>query len=767
MTMNPSFSPGVLSVLPLFYVGWSDSVLSPSEIQLIHEKLKSLEFLSDEDKAYLIKYTDPKNPPSKEVFQSWIRMLRKASKELNQKEKSSLTKIGLTMAKSSISHKPESLFESPKTQAAIEELENALGVEGVGSLQLLLNAVEDPENESPNLSFDSNQLCDFLDGDQKEIRDRIRQLLRDPFFKYEYIADKEKYREKTLHQLKALAEQGLGAYAFPTEFGGKNDVRGSIAVFEGLAYNDNSLTIKYGVQMGLFGGAVNALGTQKHQEKYVDDLAHARLLGCFAMTETNHGSNVKGLQTTATYNPADKTITINTPTENDSKEYIGNALHSEMAAVFAQLYVGEDCHGVHCILVRLRDKKGQLQDGIRVKDNGYKMGLNGVDNGKIWFDNVVVPVGNLLNRYGNITEQGTYESPIPNPNKRFFTMLGALVAGRVSVGLAGVSCAKTALTIAIRYALKRKQFNGNNPQDEVLIMDYPTHQKRLMPLLAKTYAYHFALNALADRYANAQEEDIRKIETDAAGLKAMASWHCTKTIQECREACGGKGYLAENRFTNLKGDSDIFTTFEGDNTVLLQLVAKGALTEFRQSFHNDGALAVLRFLGERVSNTIAEFNPVTTRNTSYDHLTDRDFHREAFRYRYRKLLLSVSSRMNDYLKKKISPFDAFSKCQEHMLELAKAYTDRYVLFEFRTAIEKCEDPSLKAILNKVCDLFALSVIEEEKGWFLENDFMEGSKTKAIRRVVSKICKELRPELRGLIDAFGIPEEVIGAPIAMR
>jgi len=457
-------------------------------------------------------------------------------------------------------------------------------------------------------------------------------------------------------------------------------------------------------------------------------------------------------------------ITIHSPDHDAGKEYIGNALHSSMAAVFCQLIVEGESHGVHAVLVPLRDKDGNLLQGVTVKDCGYKMGLNGVDNGRIWFDHVTVPRENLLNKFGSITDDGTYTSPIKNPNKRFFTMLGALVAGRVSVGLAGVNASKAALAIATKYAAKRKQFAAKDGQEETIIMDYPTHQRRLIPRIAKTYGYYFALSKLAEQFVDADENQQRKIETKAAGLKAMATWHATDSIQEAREACGGKGYLSENRLDALKADTDIFTTFEGDNTVLLQLVAKGLLTEFKQSFHDEGFTAVIRFLGSRLSNTFAEYNPIYRRNTDIDHLLDREFHLHAFRYREKKLLLNLSQRMRDYLKKRINPYDAFLKCQNHMVELAKAYIERLVLRNFLEKIDLQEDGPEKIALQKTCNLYALSVIEENKGWFLETDYMDGSKTKAIRRVVTKLCAELRTDVVALVDSWGIPEELLGAEI---
>jgi acyl-CoA oxidase len=752
---------GILSFLPLFYVGWSDSVLSPSEMKIIHEKLNCLECLEPEEKAYLIRWTDPTSPPDEGTFKEWVNALKSYGKDLELDGKTSLVDLGVEIAKGS-----QSGSNLEETKAALMDIEKALGVDGQISSNLLIGKL-DPTKTSPSdteSSFSPDALKAFLDGDYVDTKNRMRTLLSDPVFTYVTEPDKDIYRLRILEQTKELAKQGVSAYSFPKKYGGGEQSGDHIAVFEMLGYSDLSLAIKFGVQFGLFGGALYSLGTEKHHKKYLEAMHRAELLGCFAMTETGHGSNVKGLMTTATYDQDTKEIVIHSPDHDAGKEYIGNAMHSTMAAVFAQLIVDGENHGVHAILVPIRNDKGEMMSGVTVKDSGYKMGLNGVDNGRIWFDNVRVPKDNLLNRFGDIDENGNYDSPLKNPSKRFFTMLGALVVGRICVGLAGISASKSALTIAIKYALKRRQFNAKDGVPETLIMDYPTHQHRLIPLVAKTYAYNFALRRLADKYTDNTDGDMRHIETLAAGLKSKATWHATRTIQECREACGGKGYLAENRFAALKADTDIFTTFEGDNTVLMQLVAKGQLTEFKQSFHDEGYRAVVRYLYTRFSNKVTELNPVQTRNTSTDHLLSRDFHKDAFMYREQKLLITLSQRMQDYLKKRVDPYQAFLKCQTHMLASAHAYIDNIVLKSFIKAIDKCEDTGVKHILNKVCQLYALTTIDEEKGWFLENDYLEGSKTKAIRRVKSKLIQELRPEIEGLVDGFGIPDVMLGAEI---
>lgn len=766
--IEAKFSPGVLTLLPMFYVGWSDSVLSPTEIKVIQETIHDFPFLTEEDKTYLIKWTNPMHPPSRALFKSWALAIQQYAGEIPYQKKRSLADLGLEIAQASTGYKNEEIFNAPNTRKALNEVEVALGLDNMLSRNLILakgKKHQDPDASSA--SFSPEKLGKILDGKYRDTKERMRTLMRDPFFSYKTIRDKDEYRNHVLVQLKALADQGLSGYAFPKEYGGSDKRGDHLTVFEMLGYHDLSLTIKFGVQFGLFGGAVLGLGTKRHHEKYIEPLIKTDLLGCFAMTETAHGSNVKGLETTAVYDKVTDSIIINSPTRDAGKEYIGNAMHCTMAAVFAQLFVDGDMHGVHCVLVPVRDAAGNLLDGVEIEDCGYKMGLNGVDNGRLWFNKVSVPRENLLDKFGSINEQGEYISQIANPNKRFFTMLGALVAGRVCVGLAGLNASKIALTIAIKYGLKRRQFASREGQEETLLMDYPTHQRRLIPLLAKTYALYFGLSDLSVEYSElGPDSDMRRVETLAAGLKAIATWHTTNTIQECREACGGKGYLAENRFTDLKADTDIFTTFEGDNTVLLQLVAKGLLTEFKKSFNDEGFRAVMRFVGNRISQTATEYNPVFRRNTNVNHLTSGEFIKEAFEYREQKLLVSVSQRMRDYLKKGIGAHSAYLKCQTHMIELSKAYVDRLALKSMYKHLEELEDSPEKEVLVKVYQLFGLHTIEENKGWFLENDFMEGNKSKAIRRIVTKLCQELRYEAEGLVDAFLIPEEMLGAKIIL-
>jgi acyl-CoA oxidase len=632
-------------------------------------------------------------------------------------------------------------------------------------------------------SFDPAALQRLLDGRYAAVREQVREVLRRPEFAPPLAPVTAEYRELVLEWAKTLAGEGLTAPGFPPELGGRGDPGANVASFETVALGDLSLLVKFGVQFGLWGGAVQQLGTRPHHERYLKATATLELPGCFAMTEAAHGSNVQQLETTATFDAGSEEFVINTPSDEARKEYIGNAAcHGRLAAVFAQLIVDGESHGVHVLVVPLRDEHGHVCDGVRIEDCGEKMGLNGVDNGRIWFDNVRVPRDALLNRYGDVSPEGVYSSPIENPNRRFFTMVGNLVQGRVCISGASISAAKSALTIAVRHGLRRRQF-GPPDEQEIPILDYRTHQRRLMPLLARTYALHFAQAELTEKFHavfstdQPPERDQRELESLAAGLKATSSWHATETIQNCRECCGGAGYMSVNRFAALKADTDVFTTFEGDNTVLMMLVAKGVLTDYKDDFAELDPPELVRFVAGQTVETVVErifarkiaqviADVVPTSDDTGD-LLRRDHQIELFRWREGHVTASVARRFKRGLDEGFDAFEVFRAVQNHAVNAARVHTERVILEAFAAAIDACEDHALRATLGLVCDLYALYEIESDRGFFQEHGRLTGSRCKAITREVNRLCNEVREQAGALVDAFGIPDQILAAPIGMK
>jgi acyl-CoA oxidase len=632
--------------------------------------------------------------------------------------------------------------------------------------------------------IDTRLLRRALDGRWADAREQVRGLLRDPRLSPQLGLTMEEQRERTLEGLRAIATTDGPKLMFPKEYGGLDEIGAGVTSFETQAHADLSLLVKSGVQFGLFGGAIRHLGTAAHHERFLRDVMNAELLGCFAMTETGHGSDVQSLRTTATYDASTEEFVICTPDDDASKNYIGNAARDgQLAVVFAQLETAGESHGVHALLVPIRDASGQLMPRVRIADDGLKAGLNGVDNGRIWFDNVRVPRAALLDRFGAVAADGTYSSPIDNVNRRFFTMLGTLVQGRISISGSALSATKNALTIAVRYGEKRRQFKAPDAEQEIVVLDYLAHQRVLLPALATTYALSFAQGELVSTLHDVQTEAAddqsrRRLETFAAGLKATSTWHATATIQACREACGGAGYLAENQLVMLKADTDVFTTFEGDNTVLLQLVAKTLLTNFQAEFGELDTIGTVRFVAEQVADIVIERSGArgivqrlidTLPGTSDDEtsLLDREYQISLLAWREKHVLDGIARRLRKGVENDEDLFEVFNAAQDHLLLAARAHIDARVLEAFDTAIAAVEDEAAACLLHRVCDLHALSVIERERGWFLEHNRLTGRRSKAVTAMVNELCHELRPYASLLVDAFGIPDELITAPIAER
>ncbi|EAY96779.1 hypothetical protein OsI_18704 [Oryza sativa Indica Group] len=326
------------------------------------------------------------------------------------------------------------------------------------------------------------------------------------------------HRELCFRQLCALVrEAGVRPLSLMA-----NDPAEYFAVMEAAGGADISLGVKLGVQYSLWGGSIINLGTKKHRDRFFDGIDNLDYPGCFAMTELHHGSNVQALQTTATFDPVTDEFIINTPNDGAIKWWIGNAaLHGKFATVFARLILplqgkgGDPADmGIHAFIVPIRDlDTNAVLPGIEINDCGHKIGLNGVDNGALRFRSVRIPRDNLLNRFGDVSRDGKYTSSLPTINKRFAATLGELVGGRVGIAYSSVGILKVSVTIAVRYALLRQQF-GPPKKPEISVLDYQSHQHKLMPMLASSYAFHFATRYLVDKYSEMKKTNDEDVMAD-------------------------------------------------------------------------------------------------------------------------------------------------------------------------------------------------------------------------------------------------------------
>ena len=793
-TREPAFDwpddrPELLPFLPMVYAAWSDGVLTAAELRVIRDRAASQEWLDDGAREALTAWLDPSNPPPAAALTGLRDRLRLLRDELLTAAPSTLVELGLALARAEAG---EGTWTQPGAEQGLRELEHELGIApGEAARRVLAETVREgraPVTQGPPAPAGLDELRELLARPHPEVRRRVLELMESETLAIPPDLQRAEYRDRVLAAVRKLADEGLGGLAFPSAHGGSADPGAALAVFETLALGDSSVLVKYGVQFGLFGGSVLNLGTDRHHRAYLADIASLRLPGCYAMTETGHGSNVRDLETVARYDAPAGEFVVDTPHDLARKDWIGNAaLHGRMATVFARLVVAGEDHGVHALLVPLRDGHGRVLPGVEIEDRGAKVGLEGVDNGLIRFTGVRVPRDNLLDRFASVDAAGHYASPIPSADRRFFTMLGTLVAGRISIAAASVSASKVGLTVAVRWSARRRQF-GPEGDAEVTLLSYLAHQRRLLPTLAATYGLHFAVRGLTERYTARQaaetdaslppaalpddggqggptpgDEEGRRVEVEAAGLKAYASRHCVDTLQACREACGGQGYLAANRLGRLRSDTDVFTTFEGANAVLLQLVAKGLLSQYRDEMGDLRLWGLVRHLADRAETRLTEMNPVAVRRTDRDHLRDPGFHTTALAYREERLLASAGRRLRGLIQGGMDSFEAMNRCQDHLLALADAHVERLVLEAFQDGIARAPSPAASERLAALAALWVLARLEADRGWFLECGYFEGVKARAIRAEVNALCGEVAEQAEGLVAAFGIPDAVLRAP----
>ncbi len=753
-------------LLPFVFCAWADGALSTAELNAFRDHVDAQDWLPSDARSSLRDWLDPAHPMSPDQLTALGAHLRSFPLEDVDAACVSLTDLGLALWRADAD--AAGPWSTDEAIEGLRALEGALGLIGREAARRALGAPAPKSTFQPHPArFDAEALRNYLDRDHRELRDEVLALLARSPLLIPLGLGKDEYRERVLDAVRFLADRGLGSTAYPVAYGGRDDPGAALAIFESLAFGDLSVLIKFGVQFGLFGGSVFQLGTERHHRAYLSAIGRLDLPGCYAMTETGHGSNVRDLETTATYDANTDEIVISTPTDSAAKDWIGNAAcHGQMASVFARLIVGGVDHGVHAVLVPIRDQGGEILAGVRIEDRGLKEGLNGVDNARIWFQDVCVPRTNLLDRFGSIDEAGTYTSPIPSSARRFFTMLGTLVAGRVSIASASVSAAKVGLTIAVRHTDQRRQFGAKGAEEQPLL-DYLVLQRSLLPKLSGTIAAHFAVRALQQDHAASQGRHDAEIEVTAAALKAYASEQCVEILQVCREACGGQGYLAANRFAALKADTDVFTTFEGANLVLYQLAAKGLLSRFKHDMGDLNLWGAVKYLAERAETRLTELNPLVTRRTDQEHLLDAAFHRAALEYREERLLRSVASRLRARLADGMDSFQALNECQDHVVTLARAHIERILLERVQDGVAEAPAPGVSEVLGSVSALYALSRIEAHSGWYLETGYLEPAKSRAIRSQVSELCRELRPHARLLVDAFGVPEALLPKLVAAR
>lgn len=497
-----------------------------------------------------------------------------------------------------------------------------------------------------------------------------------------------------------------------------------------------------------------------------------------AITEVSHGSNTKRIGTTATYDRRTKEFVINTPDFEAAKCWVGNlGKTSSLILLFANLITSDgENHGLHGFLVPIRDPRTLRPfPRVIVGDIGEKIGLNGIDNGFILFDSYRIPKDNLLNRTGDVNDEGEYEGVFSEPSKILGAALESLSAGRIGIMHEASNTIAHAVVIAVRYSAMRKQFGPERNGKETSIIEYPLHQWRLFPYLATACVLKVTVHNLSDIYLKTVEKSqadsngfetltqiVSELHAMISASKAMFTWVTRDAIQESRECCGGHGYLKASNIGELRNNHDATVTYEGDNNVLGQQASNWLLKQWNQEIV-ESPLGFVKFISRRDEIFQSSFKKLKPLK-----LSPFDFSLRCYEWLMCHLLRVTNNQVN---KSKASGSDNFTAKNNSQVYKARtlsvALAEYHTISSFKKKFESSECSSdIKDVLLKIFSVYGFWNLDKHLVTFYIGGFAEGSEfSEYVRSKLITACQELKDSAVSIADALSPPDFVLNSVIA--
>uniref|UniRef100_A0A8C5H0A0 Acyl-coenzyme A oxidase n=2 Tax=Gouania willdenowi TaxID=441366 RepID=A0A8C5H0A0_GOUWI len=614
--------------------------------------------------------------------------------------------------------------------------------------------------ERSGASFDVEKLTNILDdGTEKTKRRReIESLVfSDEDFKEQdpnFLSRSERYDQavrKSAQMILKIRDYGISD---PEE----------IYYYKRLVLMNFIVPEPLDLHLGMFLPTLLNQATPEQMDLFFMPAWNLHIIGTYAQTEMGHGTHLRGLETTATYDPSTQEFVLNSPTVTSIKWWPGGlGKTSNHAIVLAQLYTLGKCHGLHAFVVPIRDMNThEPLPGILVGDIGPKFGFHEVDNGYLRLDNVRIPRDNMLMKYAKVEPNGTYVKP-PSAKLTYGTMvfIRSMIVGESARALS------KACTIAIRYSAVRHQSEIRPGEPEPQILDYQTQQYKLFPLLAEAYAFLFVGQYMGQTYNRINGDinqgdfsELPELHALSAGLKAFTTWAANSGIEVCRMSCGGHGYSRSSALPDIYVNFTPTCTYEGENTVMMLQTARYLVKSYRQAKEGRQLSGMVSYLNEAETQRV-QAQPVSARPTVVD-VNDLSSLVEIYKLRAATLIEMAVKSIQQELQHRKSQEDAWNNSSIDLVRASDAHCHYVVVKLFTNKLREVSDTSIHSVLSTLALLYALHGITKNSGDFLQAELLSVPQMLQISLRIKELLAQLRPNAVALVDAFDINDRKLNS-----
>ncbi|KAM5135159.1 peroxisomal acyl-coenzyme A oxidase 1 [Mantella aurantiaca] len=573
----------------------------------------------------------------------------------------------------------------------------------------------DLSRERAAASFSPETLTNILDGSPERTRRRReieRLVINDPDFQNEdpnFLSRSERYElaiRKSSMMVKKMREHGISD---PEE----------IYWYKSFVHRGRPEPLD--LHLGMFLPTLLSQATPEQQERFFMPAWNLEIIGTYAQTEMGHGTHLRGLETTATYDPSTQEFILNSPTVSSIKWWPGGlGKTSNHAVVLAQLYTQGECKGLQAFIVPIRHMgTHEPLPGVTVGDIGPKFGFDEIDNGFLSFNKFRIPRENMLMKHAKVEPDGTYVKPLSD-KLTYGTMvfIRSMIVGESARSLA------RACTIAIRYSAVRHQSEIRVGDPEPQILNFQTQQYKLFPLLAAAYAFNFVGTYMNQTYHRITGDiqqgnlsELPELHALSAGLKAFTTWVTSAGIEECRMSCGGHGYSRCSGIPDIYVTSTPACTYEGENTVMMLQTARFLFKSYTAAASGERLGGMVSYLNDASAQRVQP-QPLAGQTQTLN-INDVICLVEAFKQRAAWLVVGAARNVHADLKRGIRKEDAWNKNSVDLVRASQAHCHYVVVQLFVDKLSEILDAASHRILSSLCLLYALHGVSKNTGDFLQ------------------------------------------------